>query len=95
MLCFENLKFRKSHVAKCGKIRRKCTKKTCSTKLYTHQWHNQESDNALERQIINNSIKRKAIEGHTICEKPSKLICREMERNSDLELYICRRHSAN
>lgn len=98
LLLLNGYKFSKSHVAKCGKIRWKCTKKTCNAKLYTHETqicmitddsvltHSHEKDQTLDRQIISNSIKRKATDKTTLYEKPSKLIRREASDNHDLHL---------
>ncbi|KAL4090941.1 hypothetical protein QTP88_025699 [Uroleucon formosanum] len=63
----------------------KCTKRGCTTYLRICKnenvvWessnlnhsHNPDEENKLERQIISNGLKRKAIE--SICERPSKLL---------------------
>jgi hypothetical protein len=46
--------------------------------------HDAESKACLNRQILNNSVKRKAVED--LCERPRKLIHQELQRQ-DLDTY--------
>ncbi|KAL4112727.1 hypothetical protein QTP88_016463 [Uroleucon formosanum] len=71
----------------------KCTKRGCTAYLRICKnknvvWessnlnhsHNPDEENQLERQIISNGLKRKAIE--SICERPSKLLHSYLRENS-------------
>lgn len=88
LLVLNNFKFSKAHIAKCGKIRWRCTntKSRCNAKIYTSADektilesqldHNHEGEKTIARQAISNSVKRKAVEDST--ERPSKLIHKEL-----------------
>uniref|UniRef100_A0A6P7F3K8 Uncharacterized protein LOC114324436 n=1 Tax=Diabrotica virgifera virgifera TaxID=50390 RepID=A0A6P7F3K8_DIAVI len=91
LLVLNNFKFSKAHIAKCGKIRWRCTntKSRCNAKIYTSADektilesqldHNHEGEKTIARQAISNSVKRKAVEDST--ERPSKLIHKELTNN--------------
>lgn len=72
-----------------------CVKKSCRAKLYTfgddpnvvfskttgmHE-HESVSENNLNRQKVNNQVKRKATDW--ICERPSKIIYRELNNHNE------------
>lgn len=72
LLVLNNYKFSKAHTSKCGKIRWRCVNRKCSAKIFTaddeitvikiHVDHSHEEDATINRQIVNNSLKRKVIE---------------------------------
>jgi len=71
----------------------KCTKRGCKAYLrifnqenvvwessYLNYNHDPNEENKLERQIISNGLKRKAVE--SVCERPSKLLHSYLRENS-------------
>jgi hypothetical protein len=79
LLVVNNYKFGKAHVFKCGKIRWRVV----SSKIYTGNdettimesnfQHNHEADITLNRQIVSNHLKRKAVDD--LYDRPTKLQC--------------------
>jgi hypothetical protein len=86
LLIVDGFKFR-FHKMLCDDVKRwLCTRKTCKAYIkrkhdviveaFLEHNHESDSDQTLNRQKLSNSLKRKATED--ICEKPSKLLHREL-----------------
>lgn len=98
LLLVNNYKFSKANETKCGKIRWKCNNRKCLARIYTSatdekilevkEEHNHEADATIPRQILSNSLKRKACED--ISERPAKIINLELGRNSSNEEILSR-----
>lgn len=91
LLYFGGHKFYKAHTSQAGTIRWRCVKKSCAAVVYSYVQcetqvftknevvHNHGQDSTISRQIISNSVKRKAVS--QLGEKPSKIICLEIKQN--------------
>lgn len=97
LLVVNNYKFCIANVLKNGTVRWRCTNKTskCPAKIYTSAGneildselsHNHKEDINLHRQIVNNSVKRKALEN--VHEKPAKLVHTELRSNPGISSNI-------
>ncbi len=92
LIVYKNFKYRKEYETQEG-MKWRCTKKNCKGKMYVAEdgktilkedfEHNHEPDQSLHRQIISNSVKRKAAEEMT--KRPIKLI-REEINNATLNV---------
>uniref|UniRef100_A0A6P7FSD8 Uncharacterized protein LOC114333533 n=1 Tax=Diabrotica virgifera virgifera TaxID=50390 RepID=A0A6P7FSD8_DIAVI len=93
LLIINEYKYSKAHVSKDGKVRWRCIKKRCQQKVYTKEGdenyvilekasveHNHAPDIHVDRQIFNNSTKRKAVED--ICERPLKIVDKELRKEN-------------
>lgn len=96
LLVLNNFKFRQYRLLKTGEMSWSCTNKNCNAKLYTigeehmfsrttndHTNHEADPIQILNRQKINNSVKRKADE-LSFLEKPRKIIRLEVEKDVNI-----------
>lgn len=93
LIIYENFKFRRYRELKTtGELVWCCTNKNCLAKVYTlgenfifskkNGFHNHNrNDDLVNRQRISNAVKRKAEED--LCEKPSKLIYKELKNHPE------------
>lgn len=90
LIVLENHKYRRyREIKSTGEVVWCCTNKSCCAKVYTlndaestfsrksGQHNHNINEGVINRQKINNSLKRKALE--ELCDRPSKLIHREIE----------------
>lgn len=96
MLVLENFKYRKAHTSKEGVTRWRCSVSSCTAKVYTcggdtniintNKIHNHEVSKTLDRHVISNICKRKAV--CDFLEKPSKIIRRAIENTSSANVTV-------
>lgn len=89
LILLDSFKFYQKNVTTSG-VKWCCTVKTCNAKIYVCQnkkvilkredMHNHLVSQRLSRQIVSNSVKRKAAED--ICEKPAKLLHKELKTSA-------------
>lgn len=93
LLVINNFKFCVAEKLKSGQCRWRCVNKKskCSAKVYTSDndftiitkhdlQHNHVEAENIQRQALNNSVKRKAVDN--LVERPSKIICEELRRST-------------